>query len=160
MLARATRDPFELSSRDFGQFVNRMFGEYEVPGRLAPYAVDVHEDADHFYVTAELPGFTKDHIDITLENGVLTLSAQRKEEHKSQGTPLHIERRWTQFARSFALPTAVNESAVRAELNEGVLTVTLDKREEVKPRKIQISVANGSSSATSAVAPTNGNGQK
>jgi HSP20 family protein len=142
MLARR-ENPLETLDREF----NRMLGRYwgagaEVPATLAPYAVDVHEDADHFYVEAELPGFAKDEIDITLEDGVLTLHAQRKEEVKQGGSerqPLHIERRWTRFERSFTLPAAVNEATVRAALNDGMLQITLDKREEVKPRKIQIS---------------------
>ena len=138
MLARRLHDPVELMTRDFDRLMRNWWGEAELPANLAPYAVDVHEDPDHFYLTAELPGFTRDEIDVTLENGVLTINAQRKEETKDGRDPLHVERRWTHFQRSFTLPTAVNESAVKAELADGVLNVTLDKREEVKPRKIQI----------------------
>jgi HSP20 family protein len=141
--------PLELLDREFNRMINRYWGAgAEVPATLAPYAVDVHEDADHFYVEAELPGFAKEDVDITLEDGVLTIRAERKEEAKQNGTtgdkqPLHIERRWTRFERSFTLPVAVNEGAVRADLTEGMLKVTLDKREEVKPKKIQINVGNG-----------------
>ena len=119
MLARR-ENPMEVLDREF----NRMLGRYwgagaEVPATLAPYAVDVHEDADHFYVEAELPGFNKNEVDITLEDGVLTIHAERKEETRQDGKdrqPLHIERRWTRFERSFTLPTAVNENSVRAAL--------------------------------------------
>src|SRR5205085_856141 len=109
--------------REFNRMMGRFWGTgSEVPSALAPYAVDVHEDADHFYVEAELPGFTKDDVDITLEDGVLTLRAERKAETKQVNgngrQPLHIERRWTRFERSFTLPTAVNESAVQAALND------------------------------------------
>jgi HSP20 family protein len=138
---RAINDPFGSLSRDFDRALRGYLGESEVPAALAPYAVDVHEDADHYYVEAELPGFTKDQVDITLEDGVLSIAAERKEgaeKTPARGDPLHLERRWTRFERSFTLPTAVNENAVRADLNNGVLTITLDKREEVKPRKIQI----------------------
>jgi HSP20 family protein len=148
MLARR-ETPFEVLDREF----NRMLGRYwgagaEVPATLAPYAVDVNEDADHFYVEAELPGFTKDNVDITLEDGVLTIRAELKTETKpgSGGSPrqsLHTERHWTRFERSFTLPAAVNEASVRASLDNGMLTITLDKREEVKPRKIQISAGDG-----------------
>jgi HSP20 family protein len=142
MLARR-ESTFDMLDREFGRLVNRYWGSgAEVPATLAPYAVDVHEDADHFYVEAELPGFSKEDVDITLEDGVLTIRAERKDEVKQNGKgqrqALHIERRWTRFERSFTLPTAVNESSVRAELNGGMLKLTLDKREEVKPRKIQI----------------------
>jgi HSP20 family protein len=144
--------PLDLLDREF----NRMLGRYwnsgaEVPAILAPYAVDVHEDGDHFYVEAELPGFNKDDVDITLEDGVLTLRAEQKAESRQGGgtgkerTPLHIERRWTRFERSFTLPTAVNENSVKAELDNGMLIVTLDKREETKPRKIQITAGTGES---------------
>jgi len=151
MLARRSAEqegPVNMLDREFNRMLNRFWGSAEVPATLAPYAVDVHEDGDHFYVEAELPGFTKDDVDITLEDGVLTIHGERKEEEKTGGKekekqPLHIERRWTRFERSFTLPTAVNENSVRASLNDGLLTVTLDKREEVKPRKIQISAGMG-----------------
>jgi HSP20 family protein len=132
-----------MLDREFNRMLGRFWGAgAEVPSTLAPYSVDVHEDQDHFYVEAELPGFTKDEVDVTLEDGVLTIRGERKEETKAKPTdkqPLHVERRWTRFERSFTLPAAVKEDAVQAALNDGVLTVTLDKREEVKPRKIQIS---------------------
>lgn len=147
MLARRTDFPAsDMLDREFNRMLNRFWGagNAEVPATLAPYAVDVHEDPDHFYVEAELPGFTQDQVDITLEDGVLTVRAERADETRQPGDPaksrqpLHIERRWTRFERSFTLPTAVNENAVQAELADGMLRITLDKREEVKPRKIQI----------------------
>jgi HSP20 family protein len=161
MLARRTEGgPFEMVDREFNRMMNRFWGGAEVPSTLAPYAVDVHEDADHFFVEAELPGFGANDVDITLEDGVLTIRGERKSETRGEGsqnggkqapqngkTPLHLERRWTRFERSFTLPTAVNENSVRAALHDGVLTITLDKREEVKPRKIQISAGNGNGSA-------------
>jgi HSP20 family protein len=124
------------------RMLNRWAGVGELPAQLAPYAVDVHEDADHIYVEAELPGFTKDDVNITLEEGVLTIQAERKSESR-QREPLHVERRWTQFQRAFTLPTAVNENTVTANLEGGLLTVTLDKREENKPRKISITAGEG-----------------
>ncbi|HUO08911.1 MAG TPA: Hsp20/alpha crystallin family protein [Phycisphaerae bacterium] len=148
MLARRDFNyPVEALDREFGRMLNRLWGgNAEVPSTLAPYAVDVHEDADHFYVDAELPGFTKEDVDVTLEDGVLTIRAERKEkkeETPSAKQPLHVERRWLRFERSFTLPTAVNENSVKAQLDGGILTITLDKREEVKPRKIQISAGAG-----------------
>jgi len=131
-------DPFDVMDRMLGRYAD--IGE--IPAELAPYAVDVHENADHFFVEAELPGFSKDEVDITLEDGVLTIRAERKTE-SSKRDPLHIERRWTQFQRAFTLPTAVNENSVNATMDKGVLTITLDKREEVKPRKISITAGDG-----------------
>jgi HSP20 family protein len=141
---RRNVDPFESLSRDFDRLLHGYYTESEVPAALAPYAVDVREDDDHFYVDAELPGFNKDEIDVTLENGILTIRAERKEEDASKkGQPLHLERRWTRFERTFTLPTAVKEDSVHAALTSGVLTITLDKRDEVKARKVQISVGEG-----------------
>src|SRR6478609_5850686 len=119
MLARRIENsPMDVLDREFNRMLGRFWGAgAEVPSTLAPYAVDVHEDGDHFYVEAELPGFGKDDVEITLEDGVLTIHAERKFENKTGAekggkTPLHIERRWTRFERSFTLPTAVNENAV------------------------------------------------
>src|SRR3954468_16833349 len=94
------QSPTDLLDREFNRMMNRFWGAGEVPSTLAPYAVDVHEDADHFYVEAELPGFTQDETDITLEDGVLTIRAERKTETQPQQgkgsrQPLHMERRWT-----------------------------------------------------------------
>ena len=151
MLARRSDvGPLEMLDRELNRVMNRVWNGGEVPSSLAPYAVDVHEDADHFYVTAELPGFCEKDVDITLEDGVLSIRAERQSDinegkPKEEGgkQPLHLERRWTRFERSFTLPTAVNENAVNATLHDGLLTITLDKREEVKPRKIQIKAGDG-----------------
>jgi HSP20 family protein len=137
-------DPYETVQREFDNMLGRWLGNNGGDGgeRLAPYAVDVREDADHFYVEAELPGFKKDDVDITLENQQLTISAERKDEKKEQGPKgdllLH-ERRYNRFVRSFTLPPTVDEQTVNAKLQDGVLLITLNKREESKPRKISVS---------------------
>ena len=124
--------------------LGRLFGPGQSDGgqRLAPYAVDVREDADHFYVEAELPGFNKEDVDITLENQMLTIAAERKSEKQEKnpkGELLLHERRYNRFLRSFTLPPTVDEQSVNAKLDNGVLTITLNKREETKPRRIQVS---------------------
>jgi len=101
-----------------------------------------HGTADHFYVEAELPGFKKDDLDITLENQQLTIAAVRKEEQEQKndkGEFLLHERRYNRFLRSFTLPPTVDDQTVNAKLNDGVLVITLNKREETKPRKITVS---------------------
>ncbi|HEX4639981.1 MAG TPA: Hsp20/alpha crystallin family protein [Chthoniobacterales bacterium] len=136
-------DPIESAQREFNGVLGRLFGaQGDGGGRLAPFGVDVREDADHFYVDAELPGFRKDDIDITLENSTLTISAERnaqKEENGKKGDWLLRERRYNRFLRSFTLPPTVDEKTVDAKLNDGILSVTLNKREETKPRKISVS---------------------
>ena len=100
------------------------------------------EDGDHIYVEAELPGYRKDEIDINLENQTLTISAEHKESKENKpsdkGEWLLRERRDSRFLRSFTLPATVDPQSVLAKLNDGVLTVTLDKREEAKPRRITV----------------------
>ncbi len=139
--ARSHADPFEAFTRDF-DVLNRFFngGRHDGGTRLAPYGVDVREDGDTLVVEAELPGFTKDQVDITLENRTLTIAAQRNDEQKDQkaGNYLLNERRYSRFLRSFTLPPTVDDKSVNAKLENGVLTVTLNRREETKPRKITV----------------------
>src|SRR6187402_3535442 len=115
-------DPFEGAQREVANGSG---------GYLAPYAVDVREDGDHIYVEAELPGFKKDEVDVTLENQTLTISAERNEardgDGANKGEHLLRERRYTRFLRSFTLPPTVNEQSVNAKLADGVLTITLNK---------------------------------
>jgi HSP20 family protein len=139
------QDPIESAQREFDSMLGRFFGAREGDGGgtlLAPYGVDVREDQDHIYVEAELPGFRKEDVDITLENQTLTIFAERKSEKnegsKDKGDYLLRERRYARFQRSFTLPPTVDEQTVNAKLNDGVLTITLNKREETKPRKITV----------------------
>jgi len=139
---RVTRSelPIFQSAADFDSLMNRLFNGRENYAGLAPYAVDVREDADHIYVEADLPGFNKDEVDITLENSTLTISAEHKAQTKEEksGDYLLNERRYTRFMRSFTLPPTVDEQSVQANLKDGVLKITLNKREETKPRKIKV----------------------
>jgi len=152
--------PFE-SLRDLDTLMRGIFQREGGAGTgLAPYGVDIREDADHIYVEAELPGFRKDEVDVTLENQTLTIAAERRSEHQVQREPrssgggggregngggagdggqwLLNERRYTRFLRSFTLPPTVDEGSVQAKLNDGVLTITINKREETKPRKVKV----------------------
>src|SRR5215212_267398 len=87
-------DPFELAQREFDQALGRFIGSRGGGGEMtngsggafAPYGVDVREDQDHIYVEAELPGFKKEEVDITLENQTLTITAERREE-RNEGQP-------------------------------------------------------------------------
>jgi len=137
-------DPLELAQHEFDAMLGRFFGNRISDGGeyLAPYGVDVREDGDHIFVEAELPGFKKDEVDINIENQTLTISAEHKEHTESKGDKsqwLLRERRYSRFHRSFSLPSTVDPQSVQAKLNEGVLTVTLSKREESKPRRINVS---------------------
>ena len=139
-------------NREFENLLGRFFGgRGEAIGmEFGMYPVDVREDADHLYIEAELPGFRKEDVDITFENQMLTIAAQRDEQGKEEkvdgkhgdgdkGDILLHERRYTKFLRSFTLPPTVSTEKVEAKLHDGVLHITLEKREESKPRKIQVS---------------------
>ncbi len=141
-----TVDPFTFVQREFGPALGRLLADNgrQAGGRLAGYfatpafPVDVREDGDHLYVVADLPGFHKDDVQVTVEDQTLTLVAERKVDPAAAGQLLLNERRQTKFERTFALPQNVNEQAVSATLEHGVLTVTLTKREDSKPRKIAV----------------------
>ncbi|HEV2851779.1 MAG TPA: Hsp20/alpha crystallin family protein [Thermoanaerobaculia bacterium] len=134
--AYLNREPF---SRLFDTFFNDMQGE-EVSNRSWVPPVDIQETTDGYRLIAELPGLTKDDISITLENNVLRLSGERKFEKDTNKESYHrIERTYGQFTRAFALPQQVNPEGVQAAFENGVLTITVPKAEQAKPRKIAIS---------------------
>ena len=139
-------NPGDALQREFDSMLGHFFGNAIRStgdgGGLAPYGVDVREDTDHIYFEVELPGFKKEDLDITLENQTLTIAAERRENRKEgdekKGDWLLHERRYSKFLRSFTLPATVSDQKVDARLADGVLMITLDKREETKPRKIQV----------------------
>ncbi len=102
-------------------------------------AVDVKETADAYVVHAELPGLSKEDIQVTLENNVLRLSGERRFEKKDEKDNYHrIERAYGTFSRSFTLGAGTMADKVKAEFKDGVLTITIPKSEETKPRAIAI----------------------
>ena len=106
--------------------------------RWAP-ALDVHQDKDQFTVVAELPGMRKEDIELLLQDGVLTISGERKQEKKNE-QGYRTERFFGRFQRSVTLPTSVDGSKVKATYQDGILKVVLPKAEEAKPKQIEVSV--------------------
>jgi len=105
-------------------------------------AIDLHEDRDHLVLKAELPGMKKEDIDISLHGDVLTLSGERKEEEMfDKAEACRNERFLGKFQRSFTLPVAVDASKVQASYKDGILTVTLPKAEEAKPKHIEVKIS-------------------
>jgi len=105
-------------------------------------ALDVFDDKDNLVVKAELPGLKKDEINLSLHDGVLTISGERKQEsERKEGESFRSERYFGKFQRSVTLPTAVDSSKVNASYKDGVLTVELPKAEESKPKQIAVSVS-------------------
>ena len=103
--------------------------------------VDMSETKEEVIVHAEVPGMTKEDITVTLQDNVLTLRGEKKQEKREQEASFHrVERSYGSFVRSITLPTLVQVDRVKAAYKDGVLTVSLPKAEEVKPKEISISV--------------------
>lgn len=111
------------------------------PGDAWAPAVDISETSKEYTVKAELPGVKKDDVKVNVENGVLTLSGERKSEHDEKDERFHrIERSYGAYSRSFSLPEDVAEDKIAAECKDGVLFIHLPKAEVKKPTAKQISV--------------------
>jgi HSP20 family protein len=105
-------------------------------------ALDVSDEKDNLFVTVELPGMKKDEINLSLHDGVLTISGERKHEtEKKEGDTFRSERYFGKFHRSVTLPTAVDASKVKASYKDGILTIELPKAEEAKPKQIAVNVS-------------------
>lgn len=126
--------------------VNRIFGE--LMGRSgesnltswAP-AVDIFESEHELVVKADVPDLKPEELDIRVENNILTIRGERKFEKKvDEKNYLRVERAYGSFARSFSLANTVNSEAIQADYKDGVLTLTIPKREEAKPKQIKVNV--------------------
>ena len=104
-------------------------------------AIDLHEDNDNLVLRAELPGMKKEDIDISLQEDLLTLSGERKEEQYHKDAEVYRSERFLgRFQRTITLPFPVDVSKVQAAYKDGILTVTLPKAEHAKPRQIEVRV--------------------
>jgi len=106
------------------------------------FPVDVVEDGESYIVTAELPGFTEEEVDVTLNDNLMVISAGKKSEdkEKEEESPRYLirERSAGQYKRSFALPKDADRDSIKASLKEGVLNLTIGKKPEAKPMSIKI----------------------
>lgn len=143
-------DPFG-DLRSLQDEVNRLFsGTFARSGRQDEVLrgawnpqVDIFENKNEIVLEAELPGMKAEDVNISIENNVLTLHGERKFEKKDERDNFHrVERSYGSFTRSFTLPPTVSSENANAEFENGVLRLTLAKREEAKPRRIEIK-ANG-----------------
>lgn len=101
---------------------------------------DFSETDDHYVLRVDLPGLSKKDLDIELRDDTLTVSGERKSAHEEKNETYHrVERSYGRFFRSFTLPQASDTEKVKATMKDGVLTVEVPKREESKPRRIEIS---------------------
>jgi len=123
--------------------MNRLFGRYTNGVReLSPSGyppLNMWEDEHNLYVEAELPGFCLDDLEMYVSGeNQLSIKGERKQPELGKGTWHRQERGYGAFSRLMELPGAVNSEAVTAEFKHGVLTITLPKKEEVKPRRIEV----------------------
>lgn len=114
--------------------------DWALGGSWAP-AVDIYEKDGNIVLKAELPGVDPKDVDVRVENNLLTLRGERKFDNEVKRDNYHrVERSYGAFSRSFTLPNVVDTGNIKAEYRDGVLHMTLPKREEAKPRQIQINV--------------------
>ena len=149
MTALMRWDPFreleEMSDR-----LNRMFArpatrtngkETIVVADWTP-TVDISETDGEYQIKAEIPDVKKEDVKVTLEDGVLTIQGERKQEKEEKGKKYHrVERTYGSFVRSFSLPDLIDEEKVKAEFKDGVLNLHLHKSEKAKPKAIEVKVA-------------------
>ncbi len=147
-------DPF----REFATLqkqMNRLFQDYQptrtgqtgeefmTTGTFVP-PVDIYEDEHNITLKLEVPGIDEKDIDVRVENSTLTVRGERKFEKDVKEENFHrIERSYGSFSRSFTLPNTVNPEQVNADYTNGVLTITLAKRAEAKPKQIKVNVGGG-----------------
>jgi HSP20 family protein len=116
--------------------------EGELPTRAWAPAVDICENENNIVLKAELPGVDPKDVEVRVEDNTLYLKGERKFEKDTKEENYHrIERSYGSFARSFALPNSIDAEKVAAEYQDGLLTLTLPKREETKPKTIKINIS-------------------
>jgi HSP20 family protein len=103
--------------------------------------VDISETDGEYQIRAEIPDVKKEDVKVTVEDGVLTIQGERKQEKEEKGKRYHrIERSYGSFVRSFSLPDVIDEEKVKAEFKDGVLSLHLPKSEKAKPKAIEVKV--------------------
>jgi HSP20 family protein len=148
-LSRTRREAGEVSP--FSRMVDEWFGLTRWPGafgaaemdRLLKPALDVAETEHAYVVHAELPGVAKDDVTITIEDGTLVLTGEKKreEKHEASGREMgwhRIERTYGSFQRTLALPKGVDADRAEAAFQDGVLTITIPKSEQAKPKTLKV----------------------
>ena len=142
-------DPF-VELEDVSKHLNRIFGRF--PARIEPSrelltmadwapSVDITETDTAYVIKGEIPGVNKEDVKVNIEDGMLTMSGERKQEKEEKDKKFHrIERSYGSFMRSFRLPDNVDETAVKAEFKDGMLNVTLPKSAKAKAKSINVSI--------------------
>lgn len=138
---REIEDMFDRYTRAIG--MSRRTGGGSEIAAVADWSpqVDIAEAPNEFTIKAEIPEVNKDDVKITIDNGVVTIQGERKQEKEEKDKKFHrIERFYGSFSRSFSLPDNVNESGAKATFKDGVLTLQIPKTAEAKPKAIEVKV--------------------
>jgi HSP20 family protein len=148
-------EPFRGISPDtqLNRLFNDFFGRTSQEQNLTTWApaVDIYEGEHELVVKADLPDVKPEDLDIRVENNILTIRGERKFEKKvDEKNYLRVERAYGSFARSFSLANTVNTEAIKADYKDGVLTLSIPKREEAKPKQIKVNVGGQASAAAAA----------
>ena len=134
-------DDFPAGLRLFQDSLSRLWGE--PASRPWTPAVDIYETENELVLKADVPDVDPKNVGIQLENGTLTLKGERKFQQEQNGKGFHrIERSYGTFVRAFSLPDTVEADRVKADYKNGVLTITLPKKEVAKPRTINVEISN------------------
>lgn len=125
----------------FDEPFSRFFGEGSNAKPWTP-AVDIHETENELVLEADVPNVKPDEIEVHFENGTLTLKGKREFAKKEEGKGYHrIERNYGTFVRAFALPETIDPEKLTAAYKDGVLTITIGKKEIAKPRSVKVNVS-------------------
>lgn len=140
-LVRYNRPQKDVMSKRFSDIMDEFFND-AVSARRDNFvpSIDVSETENQFMITAELPGMKKEDINISLENGRLSISGERSFENEEKGKTYHrVETQYGSFNRSFQLPDNVSEESITATYEDGLLNITIDKSEDKVKKQIEIS---------------------
>jgi HSP20 family protein len=138
-LVQYTRPGLEFGFGRLSSLQNELERLFEGQAAWVP-ALDVQEDKDSFRVRVELPGLKREDIEVSLDDGAVVISGERKVETLTEGTEVHRqERYYGKFSRALTLSSAITEDKVTAAYKDGILTVTLPKAEEAKPKTVTVS---------------------
>ena len=130
---------------DFGNSNGEMHNESLSAGNFIP-PVDIYEDAHQLVLNLEVAGISQEDLQISLENQTLTVRGERKLAKDAKEENFHrIERRYGSFVRSFSLPNTIEPESTQANYENGVLSLTLQKREATKPKQVKVTVGSGNS---------------
>ena len=141
---RELEDMSERLNRVFSRPTLRNTGKENLTVADWMPTVDISETESEYLIKAELPEVRKEDVKVTVENGVLTLQGERRQEKEEKGRRFHrVERSYGSFSRTLTLPEGVDADAVSAEFDRGVLNVHIPKPEQVKPRRIAVKSSNG-----------------